>query len=125
MGYPMEYIMLYHKETGIPGNVQKWISQSRTLWLSYSQHAKQEASNEGINIYNGLPDRINLNKCELVECELVGQTQLAKIVVRTRYNQSYDLVLVIIPAMGVVKTVWLNHRADTHATLNRSKYTPC
>jgi hypothetical protein len=33
-----------------------------------------------------------------------------------------DMVLVVMPASGRVKTVWINMKEDTHRTLDESKY---
>lgn len=84
--------------------------------LRYGNHARLKAEKRGI----GLPNRFNICKGSVVECELTDTDKVTKLVVRGPYNSQQDIVLVLIRG-GMdylfVKTVWLNHTDDNHSTL--------
>jgi len=111
--------MLYHKDLGLPkgfnGNVG-------TVRLDYSMHAKQAALNDKygrIKEFNVL----DTSNAQVIEVELVNG-QVNKIVYRTEYTKTLDLVIVVMPRghYFFVKSQWLNLASDDHKTLDVSKY---
>ena len=116
--------MLYHKDTGIPkrirGSVPKGIKE-----IVYSRHAEGEFYDKNGHI--SPPNRLNFAECEVIEVTIFGTT-IDKLVLRKPYNETHDLVVVVIPALGAAdkkkwfaKTVWLNHKTDTHKPLDKSR----
>lgn len=82
--------------------------------LNYSWHALKRSSEKNIRLKPSL-----VVKGNVVETESINNRTI-KLVVRTTYNDTHDLVLVVLPG-GFVKTVWLNHKKDTHKTLNKQR----
>lgn len=114
-GPPAPGNQLFHKDLGIPTTVS---GPPVGMRLYYGYHSAQErAPEKGIAV---LPDFVPPNYT-LVEVE-TNRGAPVKWVIRVPYNAQDDLVLVVLPT-GKVKTVWKNHRQDTHRTLNRSIYT--
>lgn len=109
---------LYHKEIGFPDNIQILTGH---MDLEYSRHAMDEASGDK---YGGvdLPEFIDFQLGNVIEIE-VDNDKVIKMVVRVSYDEEKDLVLVIIPQNGLVKTVWFNTRGDKHRTLDKWRYT--
>lgn len=48
--------------------------------------------------------------------------KLNKMVLRRPYNESLDLIIVLLVNGNKIKTVWLNSNKDAHQTLDVSKY---
>lgn len=107
---------LYHKDIGFPDYIKL---PSHTVDLQYSNHARQAAANDRYGVIK-LPYSVNLATAELIEIELEGKTPV-KMLLRTKYSTQYDLCIVLAPG-GVVKTVWLNDKTDTHTTLKKHLY---
>lgn len=108
--------MLYHTEIGLP-NVSL---PEGLIRLEYSRHAMEAATNDRYGeIY--LSSLLDTKEAKVIEIS-VENGIIEKILYRTRYNDSHDLCLVVIPGVNRVKTVWLNKRSDKHSTLDRSKY---
>ena len=85
--------------------------------LIYSKHALERAAEKQINlIYSA-----NIVKGSIVETYEDSNNMVRKIVVRVRYDNEMDMVLVLAPAgepkKAKVITVWLNHVNDNHKTL--------
>lgn len=80
----------------------------------YSRQAMMRAVEKGIR----LPSTFDTNG-KVVECEYYGSA-LVKVVVRIPHSKQWDLVLVLIRG-NFVKTVWLNHVRDHHATLDMGR----
>lgn len=92
--------------------------------LEYSHHALERCERKGIKAR----PIITISAGTVVELEKDMRTgQNLKIIVRVQYNASQDLVLALIPRSDLpagylfVKTCWLNHKDDNHATLNYSR----
>lgn len=110
---------LYHKDLGFPKGFN---SKVGTRFLTYSQHAKLSAINDRYGRID-LPVSVNTNTALCIEAEIANKA-VTKLVYRVSYNNTLDLVLVVMPkgAQFIVKTVWLNLKSDKHTTLDLSKY---
>ena len=66
----------------------------------------------------------NLHNQTPFEVEVSKEHRILKYVVRTTYDATRDISIVIIPRGDVafVKTAWLNDKGDKHFTLDKSKY---
>lgn len=111
---------LYHKDIGFPKDAQLPRGFSPVLRPRYGPHARQAAQDDRYGPFT-LPNAVDIQKGDLIEIATVGNT-VTKMVVRFPYNDKLDLVMVIQPADGFVRTVWGNEKGDTHKSLNRSKY---
>jgi len=107
---------LYNKAVYLP----KLNIPDRDIPLEYTYHAKEAALTDRFGIII-LPESINLKNCDIIEIE-IKNSDIVKMVVRTSYNEDYDITLVISFTSGKVKTVWLNRKDDLHNTLNKSNY---
>lgn len=96
--------------------------KGQRLFLTYGKHAKQEASLEKYSQIN-LPNHLVI--ADAVEVTVEAR-RITKLLIRIKYNNDFDLSLVIIPDFalntGFVKTVWLNEVSDVHKTLKREGY---
>lgn len=108
--------MLYHYQIGFP----KINTNFGRLELRYSQHAIHASVSDCYGDIK-LPRQLNTEKAKLVEIE-VENDRVIKAVYRVAHCEQFDLVIVVIPARALVKTVWLNSKTDKHQTLNRYKY---
>lgn len=113
--------MLYHKEIGFPKTL--FIPQM-CLKLEYTKHATERTAKTSIPITK--PESALILMKDIVEVETKDDINVTKIVLRTKYNNIYDLVLVLQPNYSTgyarVITLWLNDFRDTHKTLNKSLY---
>jgi hypothetical protein len=112
---------LFHKDLGFPPNVD-WL-EGRTFNLRYSRHAKTACMSDRYGFIKP-PGLLTFRRDLLVEVELFGGWVI-KAVVRVAYDDTYDLVLVVMPERygeALVKTCRLNRKDDPHNTLDRSKY---
>jgi hypothetical protein len=110
---------LYHVTLGFPKNFNPSIG---TVMLTYSNHAHHASTSDRLgNIV--LPRSLNTNNARCIELEY-DNGQVLKLVYRTAYDSTKDLVIVCRPKgnLFVVATVWLNLKTDKHATLDTSKY---
>lgn len=110
---------LYHADIFIP----EWFeAPTERATLTYSRHALYAMNNDR---YGAIPmfRTIPLSVFTLIELG-VREDKVSKIVVRGRYDETRDVVFVLIPRDGdyFVKTVWFNLRTDSHKTLNRNRY---
>lgn len=91
--------------------------------MAYSGHALRAYSEDRYRPGNGTTmPRLWPRKAELVELETIDGTVPNKLVLRLELTTTIDLVVVLSIVTGVIKTVWLNERHDSHATLNLSRY---
>jgi hypothetical protein len=114
--------MLFHKDVGYPEPVTQTLAkfEGKPYRLDYTGHARRAAQLDRYDKID-LPNRVNFANCEAVEVE-VRDKRIHKVVYRTRYNQQFDLILVIVMETLRVKTVWLNEREDAHATLDTTRF---
>lgn len=107
---------LHHRDIGFPPEFRK---PNERIPLVYSYHARQASRSRDIRILKG----ITLARFDVIEIEVVeGQT--VKMVVRGAYDDQNDICLVISQdgSRWVVRTVWLNDKADLHNTLDHTRY---
>jgi hypothetical protein len=112
--------VLYHKEKGFPDDLTLPRGFNPQMRLRYGGHARQESLADRYGNIK-LPDAIDIRKGDIFEVGVVGN-MVTKMAVRFPYDEKHDIVLVIQPADGFVRTVWANEKSDTHKTLNLSKY---
>lgn len=112
---------LYHVDTGFPAGVQP---PSGGFTLQYTRHAQTEAHNDKYGQFV-LPSYLVLDGSETFELEVTNGVP-SKAAIRVRYDEWYDLCLVIVPGSIVgtvlVVTCWLNEWWDTHETLKVGRY---
>jgi hypothetical protein len=115
-------VKLYHKKLGLPKNLARYTNQRYSL--EYTRHAQMECVKDKYKLIYP-PFTLVLILDDIIEIEEDGG-KVTKIVARTKYDDSFDLIVVFIPNgnKGVVKTVWLNEINDNHKTLDKSKYSP-
>ncbi len=113
----MKQLRTYHKDIFIPSALNLDFG---ILKLQYSSHALRAANSDRYGTVV-LPRTLNTDSAKIVEVTAIGRTVL-KLVYRVPHCAQYDLVVVVLPDSGLVKTVWLNSKTDTHTTLDRSKY---
>ena len=109
---------LYHYQVGFP----KGLEFKPLFGFTYSLHARMEAMRDRYGPVKMFPQNFLPRTDKVVEAETDSMGNLVKIVFRKYYDAVYDLVIVLDVRTKVVKTVWLNARADTHHTLDRSRY---
>ena len=114
--------MLFHYQLGFPKDAKLRFG---TLNLSWTKHALSECSADRYGIINP-PQTLDTNTAQVIEAEITrkpnGSLYTEKVVYRLPYTEKKDMVIVVIPSSGRVKTVWINVRNDTHKTLDESKY---
>lgn len=113
--------MLYHKEVGFPKSL---FIPGMCLKLTYTKHANERLMNTPIRITP--PASALLLMKDIIEVKSENNIDATKVVLRTKYNNIYDLVLIIEPnfktGFAKVITLWLNDFRDTHKTLDKSLY---
>lgn len=113
---------LYHYKLGFPD----WYERpSGKIRLVYGNHAKSEATLDKYCVtLVQLPNPLDLDTFWPVEIEakaVSGDPCVVKTVYRGPLDQHRDLCLVIDHG-NFVRTIWVNHKLDGHATLRRGKY---
>ena len=112
--------MLYHHEIGFPAAMRM---PQRAFLLEYTQHTRSEAQGDRYGAF-ALPMALDTRKATLIEAEVDETTgEIIKAVWRLRYDDTRDVVLVVLMRERTVKTVWINTRDDGHETLDKSRYT--
>lgn len=111
--------LLFHRDVYIPDHAKVPLHEGA---LQYSKHAQHVASGAGDYDAIELPKEFSGRNATLIEVELNERTgAVEKQVWRQKLNDEWDLCFPML-AGGLVKTVWLNHRTDTHKTLNKAKF---
>lgn len=107
---------VYNKAVYMP----KFEFPKRNVPLTYSHHSLDKAD---ILSITELPATVNYQDVDIVEV-YTDKGRIVKTVVRTYLDADNDLVLVLRYARGAhhVVTMWVNHKFDTHSTLNVSKF---
>lgn len=108
---------LYHFETGLPLSAE--LFKLGTVPLRYSKHARFAALDDRYGPID-LPETLNTNVAKVIEVEVTAG-RVSKIVYRISYDDSMDIVFAISNG-GMVKTVWLNMKDDTHMSLKINRY---
>lgn len=112
--------MLYHKLIGFPPTLI--INSEYKILVKYTQHAKNEANHDRYGDIT-LPKLIKFKKEDIIEVETSDNIIVDKVLIRIPYNEKYDICLAILLGLGLVKTLWLNDKNDSHKTLDKNKYT--
>ena len=112
--------VLYHKDIGFPDDLNMPRGFQPVMNLRYSSHATEEALADKYGEIK-LPHRVDIRKGETFEIGVSGTT-VTKLGIRFSYDDKRDIIMIISPADGFVRTVWFNEKADKHRTLDRSKY---
>jgi hypothetical protein len=111
--------LMFHKDVFIPDFAQTPLFEGKVI---YSRHAKNVSAGAGGYAKIDLPAIFDASKAELIEVEVDPHTrQVTKQVWRQSLDEERDLCFPLVPG-GVIPTVWLNDKADTHETLNKRKY---
>lgn len=86
--------------------------------LTWTRHAMERTGTKGVTHSTS----IVIAAGDVVEAE-VSYGKVTKLVVRQSQCPQWDRVLVLVPRDGgfTVVTCWLNHKSDTHKTLNRTR----
>lgn len=111
---------LYHKDVGFPSDLNMPRGFTSVLNLKYGGHAKEQALEDKYGKIQ-LPHRVDLRKGEIFEIGAKGNT-VTKIGIRFKYDDTRDIILIVNPADGFVRTVWFNVAGDKHKTLDMSRY---
>ena len=112
---------LYHKDVGFPNDLDMPRGFTPVMNLKYGGHAKEQALEDKYGAIQ-LPQRIDLRKGEIFEIGVKGKV-VTKLGIRFKYDDSRDIIIIVNPADGFVRTVWFNVAGDKHKTLDTSKYT--
>lgn len=120
--------MLFHADVYLPAVLRlsnssvpvRLIDPDLRGRLTLSYHAELAARTDRYGLIE-IPEYFDAKHARLIEIEVDPVLGVTKRVFRQRYNDRFDLVLVIL-ANWKVKTVWLNKRTDVHRTLNAAKY---
>jgi len=111
--------LMFHKDVFIPDFAKKPLFEGK---VTYARHAQNVSSGaNGIAALN-LPEEFHAANATLVEAEVNPATgEVEKQVWRVPFDEQNDLCFPMM-ANGFIKTVWLNSRTDSHATLRRTRY---
>lgn len=109
---------LYHTEVFLPAKL-KTLPRCR-IAITPSEHAKRAAKDDRYGNVP-IPSHIEFDGRNIIEAEIDGGRVL-KLVVRLALNAVNDVIYVVMPETGLLKTTWINRRSDLHRTLDRSRY---
>lgn len=117
---------LYHSDIFICTKLRARAEQTIFRKLVWSRHAQLELIRDpyGMVPAEKIPHTFNARDWTLIELEVV-EGKLTKYVFRRPVDAWRSLVIVLRPACcgnATVVTTWTNRTADTHDTLDRSKY---
>jgi hypothetical protein len=113
----MNHRVTFHRNVnnGIPNISQ---TTGNTIYPTPSKHAIDQARYKQIEI----PKKITYDHNDIVELYMTSYS-VDRIVIRTTYDNRFDLVSVYSPTKNRLITLWLNSKSDNHKTLNTKKYT--
>lgn len=112
---------LYHADIRLPNG---YALPDRRVSLNWTRHADRARTTDRYAPEIPRFETIPLSSFRTVEVGVEG-SKVVKVVIRGKWTANYDVVFVLIPngtRPWTVKTVWINERNDSHATLDRSKY---
>jgi hypothetical protein len=117
---------LYHKQLKWYNSFDFEIKQILKLNNPYklSYHAITQCNDEWRRQYDiSTIDNIDVLNGDVFEVEITSG-KISKFCIRCKYNNKYDITLVIIPKNDClfIKTLWLNKFKDNHKTLLYNKY---
>jgi hypothetical protein len=111
--------MRYHKDIGFPSTL---IFPSKVGKLIYTDHALEKGLN--ISFYGWIHGIRKIKPETIVEVITDDDVTVKEIVLRLPYQKGLDanFALELKANSGIVKTIWLNRKKDTHQTLDKSIY---
>lgn len=108
---------LFHKDAwGLPS-----LKIGKIEGLKFSAHALHRAEFKQIEISGMDLTTFNPPDWEIFELEVINGIPV-KLAARRKFNNEFDLVIVILRKEKLIKTVWLNSIDDKHSTLDKSVY---
>lgn len=111
--------LMFHKDVFIPDFAKVPLHEGP---VRYAKHANHVSAGAGSYDQIPLPPVFVAKNATLVEVEINPVTgEVEKQVWRQPLNDEFDLCFPMLPD-GFIKTVWLNHKTDTHKTLNKGKF---
>ncbi len=111
---------LYHYQIGFPKDVRFPFDVMKPVSLNLSRHAQKASQNDRYGAFT-IPSTIDLKTGQIIELGVTGKT-ITKLVFRTSYDQTRDIIIVFCTENGLVKTAWINLKTDKHLTLRRELY---
>ena len=125
---------LYHREIfwkdEFENAVQEWIA---TDFVKVSSHIKNDNKNRTHCKHNEIDINALISTTykvrnrvrpyylfDIETDDINGSEQITKAVFRTSFNKNYDIVIVV--RKNKIVTAWLQIKADTHCTLDKTKY---
>lgn len=113
----------YHKNIGFPETLA---IPDVFVNLRYTRHALQR-QHEDYKL-KVAPKVVKIYSGNIVEAATEDGVTLKKVLIRTNYNKTHDMILVIEPDftrnLGRVITLWINHKKDQHQTCTKQYDTP-
>ena len=117
---------IFHKDVCFPRWLQGSIPTGAKK-LFFTHHAREQLfEKNSVNLPNEMV--VKMTAFDIIEVTTAGHT-ITKMVARSKgvYADESNLCLAMIPGnekgTWVVKTAWLNHKDDTHRTLDISRFT--
>lgn len=105
-------------DLGFPAHLN--LELPKVIKLTWTKHALMAAQEDRYGAINITSELITTGS-KIVEIEVDKFGKVNKLVIRTSYDKSKDICHVLVSG-GIVKTVWLNLKSDTHKTLNINNY---
>lgn len=109
--------MKFHREIGFPSAID--VPTGRTD-INPSDHSKNRSENHKHGEFD-IPDEVYVHEDDVVEIK-TRNSQLWRMLIRTSYNDTYDICIVLSVGSNEVVTAWRNKVTDTHETLDKSQY---
>lgn len=109
--------MKFHRQIGFPTALS--LPEGRTK-INPSDHSKNRSENHKHGEFD-IPDEVFVHEKDIVEVKTANK-ELYRYLIRTSYNETFDLCIVLEPAQNEVVTAWRNKVSDTHDTLDKSQY---
>lgn len=113
---------LYHRDIGFPPGLMTRLSGQSHV-LHYGPHARQACLNDKYGAIMRPPKTVTFGD-NVFEAETDESGVPVKVTVREHYDAVYDIILVVggVSGPNLVRTCWLNKKADPHLTLDKTKY---
>jgi hypothetical protein len=111
--------MRYHRDIGFPTTI---ILPSSIRKLIFTDHAWEKG--EDIPFYKWIHGTRKIKPETIVELFTDDDVLVKQFVLRLDYDKSLDISIAVDMKgfTGIIKTMWLNRKKDTHRTLDKSIY---
>jgi hypothetical protein len=114
----------YHKDIGFPSTL---MFPDSLVMLTYTKHALDRRQRDEKRLkLKVIPSIVRVHKDNIVEIHTEDDVNCKLAVVRTHYDFSRDITLVldlIARDKAKVVTFWLNFKKDKHENFKRERYT--